>query len=221
MQRYFVPEEGAPLTLEDQKHIVKVMRMRSDERIIVCSKVCYEAVITVNGSEVSYQKTRELPAINKRHCVLIQGLPKHGKVETTIKYAAMIGVTEIILVPMKYSIAKQLPSHQKLTRYQMIAKEASELAHRDDIPAIKVIPKFEDIPITSQTYLLDEATNKQPLDDKMAPVTLIVGPEGGIHEQERAFLLEKGVKQFSLGPLILSSEIAGIVGLSKFMHFDI
>lgn len=221
MQRYFVSHEGAPLSEQDQKHIIKVLRMRSGERIIVCNGVCFKARITINDQNVSYEKEELLPKIKKRHITLVQGLPKHPKIETTIKYASMIGVSEILIVPMKYSIQSSLPSAQKLKRYEMIAKEASELAHRDDLPVIKVIPKLQDIKTLKKTYLLDEQTTHHIHDTGKDDLMIIVGPEGGIHADEREMLLQKGATQVSLGPHIMSSEIAGVVALSKFIHFDI
>ena len=221
MQRYFVSHEGAPLSEQDQRHIVKVLRMRSGERIIVCNGVCFEATITIENGMVNYQKEIELDKIKKRKITLIQGIPKHPKIETTIKYASMIGVSEILLVPMKYSVIQTVPSKQKLHRYDMIAKEASELAHRDDLPIIKAVPKLEDIPLNTKTYLLDETTKEIPKDVPTEDLIIIVGPEGGIHPDERQMLLSKGAIQMTLGPHIMSSEIAGVVALSKFIHFDI
>lgn len=221
MQRYFVSHEGAPLSDQDQKHIIKVMRMRSNERIIVCSKVCYEAIITIQDSVVAYEHARLLPKVKKRHITLVQGMPKHPKIETTIKYASMVGVSSIILVPMKYSVIPTIPSTQKLLRYEMIAKEACELAHRDDLPSIKAIPRLEDIELLKTTYLLDEATNHIPFDEKAEDIMIIIGPEGGIHPEERTMLISKGAKQMTLGPFIMSSEIAGVIALSKLIHFDI
>jgi len=221
MQRYFVSHEGVPLSEQDQKHIVKVLRMRSGERIIVCNGVCFEAIITIENGMVSYQKETILPKITKRKITLIQGIPKHPKIETTIKFASMIGVSEILLVPMKYSVIQTIPSQQKLQRYDKIAKEASELAHRDDLPIIKAVPKLEDIPLKTRTYLLDETTKEMPEDLPSEDLIIIVGPEGGIHTDERQMLLSKGAIQMTLGPHIMSSEIAGVVALSKFIHFDI
>ena len=221
MQRYFVSREGAPLSEQDQRHIVKVLRMRSGERIIVCHGACFEATITIDRDVVTYEQDTIIPKIVKRKITLIQGMPKHPKIETTIKYASMIGVAEIILVPMRYSIIQSVPSLQKLKRYELIAKESSELAHRDDLPLIKAVPKLEDIPLTSKTYVLDETSNEQPKDDLHDDLIIIVGPEGGIHPDERKMLLSKGAIQMTLGPHIMSSEIAGVVALSKLIHFDI
>ena len=101
----------------------------------------------------------------------------------------------------------------------MIAKEASELAHRDDIPKITRIKDLKKIDLLTNTYLFDEKSNAIIQDKTSEPVMIIIGPEGGIHEEERQYLLSKRVKNTSLGPLIYSSEIAGVLAIQTLMTF--
>jgi 16S rRNA (uracil1498-N3)-methyltransferase len=219
MQRYFLTPNKTLSDL-DQHHIIKVLRMRSKDHIIVCDEACYEVEISIHDQKVTYEKIKKLDKIEKRHITLVQGLPKSPKVETTIKYATMVGVDNIILVPMKYSQVQMLPAVSKFDRYQMIAKEASELAHRDDIPMIKGIVSIEDLNFNQKVYLFDEMSKETIHDKSLDDITIIIGPEGGIHPNERAYLLKKGVKPISLGPLILSSEIAGVIAIAQLIHFD-
>lgn len=218
MQRYFLDEHNL-LTKIDQNHIIKVLRMRSHDRIVVCKEVCHYAEIYISGQNVSLTLLESLPKISKRRITLIQGLPKAPKIETTIKYATMAGVSSIIVVPMQYSQVKQLPADIKFERYQMIAKEASELSHRDDIPKIEALKSLEQLDFSKPTYVLDELSQTF-ISDVEDEITIIVGPEGGIHKDERTMLLSKGAKSISLGPLILSSEIAGVIAISQLIRFD-
>jgi 16S rRNA (uracil1498-N3)-methyltransferase len=219
MQRYFLTSEHT-LSESDQHHIIKVLRMKSGDHIYVCDQVCHEAEIIINHQHVSFKKLHVLKKIQKRHITLVQGLPKTPKVETTIKYATMVGVSEIIICPMQYSQSQHLPASQKFDRYQAIAKEAAELAHRDDMPVVKGIVQIKDLDFTKTMYVLDETSKTYIEDDINQDIIIIVGPEGGIHPNERDFLLEKGVKPITLGPLILSSEIAGVIAIGKLIHFD-
>lgn len=218
MQRYFLPSLDAPLTKQDQLHITKVMRMRTDDFIIVCDTSCYEARITIDSSGVTYEKIKALPKKEVMPITLVQALLKGSKIETTVKYATMLGVKDIILVPMHYSEVKQL-SDNKLTRLHLIMKEAAELAHRDDVPSLKLIDHLNDIEWDTPTYLLDELETKLMTPKFNTPITLIVGPEGGIHPNEREWLIKKHVTPVSLGPLILSAEFAGVAAISKWIQF--
>jgi 16S rRNA (uracil1498-N3)-methyltransferase len=218
MQRYFIEQGASALSEIDQHHIIKVMRMKTGDQVIVCSHTCHLVELVIQDS-VTYKSIQTLNKINKRKVILVQGLPKHPKLETTIKYATMAGVDEIICVTMKHSIVKDRPSASKLLRYQMIAKEASELAHRDDIPKITLVDRLEDIDFLPMTYLFDEKSHESIHTQSSEAVMIIIGPEGGIHEEERQYLLSKGVKKTSLGPLIYSSEIAGVLAIQTLMTF--
>ena len=218
MQRYFIPFGKTELSDTDQHHIKKVMRMKTGDQVIICSDSCHLVELTVNEN-VTYNIIKSLDKIKKRKIILVQGLPKHPKLETTIKYATMAGVDEIMCVPMMYSIVKDMPSDSKMQRYHMIAKEASELSHRDDVPKISIIKTLKEIDLLPNTYLFDEKSHDIIQDRTTQPVMIIIGPEGGIHEDERQYLLSNGVKNTSLGPLIYSSEIAGVLAIQTLMTF--
>lgn len=218
MQRYFIPSGTNALSETDQHHIKKVMRMKTGNQVVICNDSCHLVELIIKEN-VTYRIIKTLDRINKRSIILVQGLPKHPKLETTIKYATMAGVNEIICVPMKHSIVKDTPSDSKMQRYHMIAKEASELAHRDDVPKISLIKNLKEIDLLENTYLFDEKSNDIIQDRTTEPVMIIIGPEGGIHDDERQYLLSKGVKNTSLGPLIYSSEIAGVLAIQTLMTF--
>lgn len=219
MQRYFLTHNHQ-LSETDQHHIIKVLRMKSGDHIYVCDHVCHEAEIMITNQHVTFKTLHMLKKIQKRRITLVQGLPKTPKVEVTIKYATMVGVSEIIICPMQYSQSSFLPASQKFDRYQTISKEAAELAHRDDMPIVKGIVQLKDLDFSKSIYVLDESSHYEIEDDMHQDITIIVGPEGGIHPDERAFLLKQGAKLITLGPLILSSEIAGVIAIGKLIHFD-
>ena len=53
-----------------------------------------------------------------------------------------------------------------------------------------------------------------PLEPAAGPLCLLVGPEGGLHQDEVAHLQSQGFRAFSLGALVLRAETAAISGLS-------
>ena len=57
--------------------------------------------------------------------------------------------------------------------------------------------------------------------EKKAPITdllLMIGPEGGISEQERGIAREHGAVPVSLGRRILRAETAGLVAISAIFY---
>ena len=49
------------------------------------------------------------------------------------------------------------------------------------------------------------------------PAAILVGPEGGFTEEERAFVRASGASPISLGPRILRAETAALAALAAFM----
>jgi 16S rRNA (uracil1498-N3)-methyltransferase len=62
-------------------------------------------------------------------------------------------------------------------------------------------------------WLLDAEGDAATLRDTDAPVTVAVGPEGGIEPNERELLLEAGFEPVNVAPLVLRFETAAIAGL--------
>ncbi len=61
--------------------------------------------------------------------------------------------------------------------------------------------------------LLDATGERFPLAPIAGPITIAVGPEGGLEEAERAALLAAGFTPVTLGPTILRFETAAIVAI--------
>jgi 16S rRNA (uracil1498-N3)-methyltransferase len=225
-QRYFLTKfdfEKKSITSEDKHHILKVMRMKSNDLIEVCYlKKCYAAKLIINEQSINYEIVKELVKRRSADVTLIQGLPKGNKIDFISKYATMFGVSNIFFVQMDRSIAKEKNSENKIKRLHLIAKEAAELSHRFDIPDIRFFKSLKDIDFNifdlilladenEKNFMIQDVINKQNLDKKIA---LIIGPEGGITDNERAFFNQKKAYIISLGDNILTTEIASIYPLS-------
>lgn len=106
MQRYFLEQINGIITGDDAKHIVKVMRMKSNDEIITCSKgECYLSKLTIlQESTVNYEVTKRLENIDFPEITLFQGMPKYAKVDTVIKYATIFGASKIIFTQMQRSV---------------------------------------------------------------------------------------------------------------------
>jgi 16S rRNA (uracil1498-N3)-methyltransferase len=63
-------------------------------------------------------------------------------------------------------------------------------------------------------WLLDAGAEPTTLRDMKAPITVAVGPEGGIESSEAELLLQAGFQRVSVAPLTLRFETAAIAGLA-------
>lgn len=218
-QRYFIENQNNIITGQDAHHIKKVMRMKTGDEIIVCNAgKCFLSILNLETEEVKYDIVQELIKHDQPEITLIQGLPKNPKSDIVIKYATIFGASKIILAGMHRSITKLDNEDNKTKRFQMIAKEAAELAHRFEVPTIEMKKSLDkiDLSLYDIVLLADENERSTTLEkalpkiQKEMKIALIIGPEGGISEAERNSLLSKKVIPVTLGHYILPTEIASL-----------
>jgi 16S rRNA (uracil1498-N3)-methyltransferase len=227
-QRYFIDQkafESKKIAGDDAHHIIKVMRMKIGDEIVVCfNNNCELTKIIDLNQIVSYQTIEKLNAHKSLNITLIQGLPKGNKIDIVSKYATIFGVKNIIFLEMIRSISKEKNTENKLKRLSIIAKEAAELAHRFDVPKIDFVKHLKDIDFKNfdivliadeneKTLTLSHVITNQDLDKSIA---VIIGPEGGIADEERRDFKNLNAKFISLGNHILPIEIASIYALTYF-----
>ena len=178
-------------------------------RSISDKEIGYEILCEENGNH-------ELPFFTS----IIQGYPKKDKLEDIIQHGTELGVSEIIPTIMKRSVFKleEKKKESKRFRFMKIAKEAAEQSNRDRIPIIGDIQYLNQIDFSSYTVKLvcyeEEAkhANQSRLKEIVSSlkpndrIAIVVGPEGGIAEEEIAFLKENGFIPVSLGKRILRTE---------------
>lgn len=224
------------LSRDDAKH-AKVLRLSAGEHIAVidaeqdyfeCEIVSFadaEPVVRIAGH---LDAAPSLP-----HVCLIQGLAKGDKMETVIRHATELGVSEFMPFAAARSIMKvdAKKAASKTERWQAIAKSAAmqsgqtRLAHVhqpmklaalcNELAAFDaVLICWEEAPGTAVLHdalasaLVD--CNKPECDARIA---VIVGPEGGLAQEEVEALLgcNPHANLVSLGRSILRTETAGIV----------
>ncbi len=223
MQRYFLNQKSNQITGQDALHITKVMRMKTDDQVIVCyDQRCFLSSLIIDNSGVFFKEIQELEGYKTPYITLIQGLPKHPKNELVTKYATLFGASSILFIPMMRSIAKLDNEANKQKRLELIAKEAAELAHRFDVPSIHLLSSMKNVDWHDFDHVLlaDENEKSMTLNEALPEVkstmkiAVIIGPEGGITEQERDYFKSINAIAVSLGKNILPTELAALYALS-------
>ena len=148
MNRFFVKpddmtEDSAAIIGEDVKHISKVLRMQSGDRVMLSDGCGYEYLaeietISRERVELKLLDKKPCPAEPKQRITLYQGIPKAGKMELIIQKCVELGINGIIPVAAERSVVRVKPGEYKAkqTRYQRVACEAAKQSGRGIIPHI-------------------------------------------------------------------------------------
>ncbi|MDO4543795.1 MAG: RsmE family RNA methyltransferase [Clostridia bacterium] len=235
MNRFFTTEilqNGTARILgDDVKHITKVLRLRSGDKVELCDargREC-EARITSIVSDFVMLKTGEWHDADTEpeyKVTLFQCVPKAGKFETIIQKCVELGIMRI--VPVQSARCVSIPRgdiDKKLPRYQRVSLEAAKQSKRGIIPQIKQLRRIDDLDLGGFDLILvayeDEKETKlkdalKGMDGKR--IAIIIGPEGGFEKDEIELLKEQGAVTVTLGTRILRTETAGMAMLAQIMY---
>lgn len=243
MRRFFIEAsdiQGDTIIFnkEQSHHMGKVLRFSLGEQISACvgDGTLYLAELDSFGKDsVTAKITETLTGLLETEIpvTLYQGMPKADKLELIIQKCTELGITAVVPVETSRSIIHldSGKAEKKLERWQKIAQEASQQSKRVTVPEIgpylnwkhflKQLEEKEDqLTIVlwedEQTVRLKEVLRNKK--ENIAAINIIVGPEGGLSEQEVAQLREYGVVSASLGKRILRTETAGLAAVSMILY---
>jgi len=156
---------------------------------------------------------------------LAAALPKGNSFDQVVRQATELGVTHIYPLLSDRTLLK--PSHNKLSRWQRIAQEASEQSERITVPEISPPLDFRQFIAQSDwqgiRYICATRQNSPHLLSKIQStllsvdspdVTLLIGPEGGWTPIEITVATENNYEIVSLGSAILRAVTASVTALS-------
>jgi 16S rRNA (uracil1498-N3)-methyltransferase len=193
-------ETGSELCLFDARgHESDARVARWDRQGLVC--------------EVQPLRTREQPRVRLH---LILGVPKAAKLETIVRMGSELGLHAIHLVESDRAVPKLSAESAKLPRLRRIAIEAcgqSEQAYAPEISGPMPLLAAASAAPADAARLVFWENSQTPLElaSDAREVWAVVGPEGGLCEQEVAALCALGFRSVGLGSAILRVETACVV----------
>jgi 16S rRNA (uracil1498-N3)-methyltransferase len=241
MHKFFVSKEnvfGNCCTIEgeDVKHIYKVLRLESGDRVNINDGEGNEylgEIEEVNKKEVKVNLLERIELNNESNLKvhLYQGMPKSAKMDFIVQKCTELGISQVTpIITERVVVKTELSEFKKVDRWNRIALEACKQSKRSLIPIINTPIEFDEllinlkeydlivVPYENQEgqgikYLASQVQNKEIKD-----VAIIIGPEGGFEESEVGALEQLGAYIVTLGPRILRTETAGFVALSLLMY---
>jgi 16S rRNA (uracil1498-N3)-methyltransferase len=160
---------------------------------------------------------------------LVQALAKGGRDELAIEVATELGVDLVIPWQAERSVVvwSGPRGDRSRQRWEDTVTAAAKQSRRPSWPAVEPALNTRQLCARGaggRLILLDEVA-EMPLGDLDWPalaalpeLLLVVGPEGGVSDGERAALLAAGAHAARLGPWVLRSSSAGAAALSLVNH---
>ena len=218
----------------DVNHIKNVLRKNIGDILdIVSDRIRYKAeIIEISSNQIKCKILEKNEDIDQKiNLTIFQGLAKADKIEYIIQKCTELGVYEIIPTEMKRCVVKldEKDKSKKIERWKKIAEVAAKQSLRNDILKIEDILSFKSMILNLKNYDLVILAYEKEQDIKLKDVlrniskdirniAVIIGPEGGIDEQEPTLLVNNGANQITLGKRILRTETAPVAISAMIMY---
>ncbi|CAN5634233.1 16S rRNA (uracil(1498)-N(3))-methyltransferase [soil metagenome] len=223
-----IPEAGSLATVDGDEgfHAASVRRLRVGERIVLG-----DGVGTVADCTVEQVEKRALHArVTDRRVVtapvppvtVVQAIPKAERSELAIELATEAGADSFLAWQAARCVARwDGPRAEKgLRRWRAVARSGARQSRRAFIPEVSGVASTTEVVSRiadgGLVLVLHESATAPIAELGLAQansITLIVGPEGGIADDELAAFTGAGAQVVRLGPTVLRTSTAAAVAL--------
>ena len=217
-------KEVVTLSPDESHHLVRVLRIRPDQEIILFDgqgEVARAMVESVSKNAVQARVDERWhvppPAVQ---IDLIQAVPKPDRWEWVLQKAVELGASNIM--PVLTARTECKPGAKKEERWRKIILHAAQQCEVRWLPTLHALQPMEtlipslsryDLVLAGSLYAGAVAFRDIPLEGHKR-IALIIGPEGDFAREEMEALVEAGAQPVSFGERILRTETAAVFGLS-------
>ncbi|MCL5105185.1 MAG: 16S rRNA (uracil(1498)-N(3))-methyltransferase [Armatimonadetes bacterium] len=239
-RRFFISPEQidgstAVLTGDPARQISKVLRLKEGDFICLLDGTGneHDALISALSKDEVTARILGTNACSREprlRVTLAVCLPKGDKLELIVQKCSELGISKYVIVNSERTVARpdSSKSADRLARWRRIAAEAAEQCGRAAAPEVEGIIEFSELAgeISSHQLALvawEEESGvslKSALqaNQKAETVILIIGPEGGLTEEEVALAKSAGAISVSLGKRLMRVETAAVAASAVIMY---
>lgn len=206
------------------QHLVKVLRMKEGDliRLFDGSGAFFPATLIQTGKKHVSVKTEAKELTNTEsalHTHIGQVMSRGDRMDYAIQKSTEMGVSEITpLISERCEVKLNKEREDKrLRHWQQVAISAAEQCGRATIPVIHGVQSIEQWVNEREglSLVLHHRDTQQLGDlDKPSSVNILIGPEGGLSENEIAMAQEQHFISTTLGPRVMRTETAPVTALS-------
>jgi len=218
------------LSSSESIHLSKSRRLKpSDQVKLINGKglTAFAEVVNVKNRRVQVGCSKfETSLPSSSRISIATGVPKGDRAKVMIDMLTQLAVTRVIPLRCDYSETRFNEKHRE--KWQRIAIEACKQSQNPWLPYIEAEWQF--------TNLLDDLESFKNNDDDALPqviyanvsgqkaatladlkneLIVLIGPEGGLSDSERAILKSRKATPMTLGDHILRTELAAVLAMSQ------
>ena len=211
---------------DEGRHAARVKRLTVGERVRIADGLGALAtcVVTAVGVDVV-----DLEVVERSHVeasdpelVVVQALPKGDRAELAVELLTELGVDEIVPWAATRSITQWQGERgeKALAKWRRTAREAAKQSRRPRTPTVTDLASTQDVAVLlngSCGLVLHESasTGLTGVDlPTTGRIVVVVGPEGGIHDDELDQFSDAGAVAVRLGDPVLRTSTAGTAALA-------
>ncbi|MBE0505113.1 MAG: 16S rRNA (uracil(1498)-N(3))-methyltransferase [Marinospirillum sp.] len=234
MRRFYSPKNLAGLSeveLDGQvvRHMIQVLRMQPGDQLhLFDGQSCYLAELlqgNKNLARLQLIQPVEAAPPSPLHTHLGQAISKGDKMDWIIQKATELGVSAITPLYTRQGDVRLKGDREqkKLEHWQQVAISACEQCGRNSLPVIHPPQSLTDwLQVRQEAVRLllhPHGQSAALATETPSDVALLIGPEGGLHEQEVEQAQKSGFSGLRLGPRILRTETAPLAALTLVQHW--
>ncbi len=246
MRRFFcndtpVVGEDALITGQDARHLTRVLRLKPGDDVVVLSgdgreylgRIVHITPDEVKATILSEHLSNGDPAIE---LTIALGFLKEKKMDDLVRQLTELGMFRFQPFFARRSVSRPDSARMasRVRRWEKIARESIKQCRRGSVPEIcpalpldEVLSKAASDPVRILFWEAQDRRAQLPTASRTAPdgpipVTILLGPEGGLTDDEVSAARNTGFDICSLGPRILRAETAAVAActLVQYVYGD-
>jgi 16S rRNA (uracil1498-N3)-methyltransferase len=228
--RVFTPQALAPQSTlalaEAQSHYLsKVLRMQAGRELILFNGEGgeYSAEISAVHKKLISVTVKEFTTENRQSHLQLElaiGVSRGERMDWVLQKATELGVTKITPLISERTEVKfgGERADKKMEHWQQIIISACEQCQRNLLPELSAPKKYSEWITQCDAelkFVLHHRDSKSlPQEKTPQSVALLIGPEGGLDDNEIAQAVAQKFSPLTLGPRVLRTETAPIAAIS-------
>lgn len=221
---------GHEVLLPEQagEHVARVLRLERGHPLILFNgdgRECDARLASLAKRAVTAQviATREVDREASLQLTLAQGIARGERMDWILQKATELGAARIVPIITERTEVKldEERAERRLAHWTQVIAGACEQSGRNRLPAIEPPQRLDrwlgaqgNIAALRLALIPEGEVTLRHLPQMDNGAILVVGPEGGLSDNDIALLTQTGFRGLRLGPRILRTETAGLAALA-------